>query len=69
MHLEDCAGCARGCENTLPSSSIRSTAASRRAIYPAVSYLPRMSRTKQVVASFGAMLPSYRSKEEMRNGR
>jgi hypothetical protein len=29
-----------GCENTLRFSSIRSTAASRRAIYPAVSYLP-----------------------------
>jgi hypothetical protein len=50
-------------------SSIRSTAASRRAIYPAVRYLPRMSRTERIVAFAGAILPPCTSKDETRHGR
>ena len=68
MHFEDCVGCARDCENTLRSSSIRNTAASRQAIYPAVRYLPRMSRTEPVAASARAILPSCTSKEETGSG-
>jgi hypothetical protein len=69
MHFEDSVVCARGgCENTLRFSSIRSMAASRRAIYPAERYLPRMSRTEPVAASARAILPSCTSNEETRYG-
>lgn len=52
-----------GCENASRFSSIRSTEASRRTIYPAVGYLPIMSRTGQIVASVGGILPSLTSRE------
>ena len=52
-HLEGCVGCTRGDENTSRISSIRSAAAPRRTIYPAVKDLREMSRREQIVASVG----------------
>ena len=67
IHFEGCAGCIRGYENTSRVSSLRSTAVSRRAIYPAVRYLPEMSTTEQTIVSAGGILPSCTSKEEARS--
>jgi len=58
-----------GCENTLRFSSMRNTAGSRRAIYPAVRQLPRISRMEPIAVSARAILPSCTCKEGTHCGR
>jgi transposase InsO family protein len=57
-----------GCESTLRFSSMRSTTASRRAIYSAVRQLPEWAERNRSLASARAILPTCTSNEETRYG-